>query len=145
LLKVEAQEPGDQKNELSFVSDVTFKDGTLVSPGQPVNKVWRVRNTGTAQWKSGYSLVFFGGEQMGGPGELPLPEANPGDTRDISLALVAPAEIGVHRSAWKPRNPQGIFSSMNCICRSRFRRLFSLAIWWMMPGSRRISRSPTIQ
>ena len=73
LVQVESQGPSDQKNELSFVSDVTFEDGSLVSPGQPIHKVWRVRNTGNTQWKSGYLLVFYAGEQMGGPDAAAAP------------------------------------------------------------------------
>lgn len=107
LVHVEAQEPGGRHDELSFVSDVTFKDGTVVSSGQSIQKVWRVRNTGDTQWSSGYSLVFFANEQMSGPDQLSLPVANPGATADIPLTLVAPSSPGQHRSTWKPRDPQG--------------------------------------
>ena len=109
LIQVVGQESGNIMNELSFVSDVTFKDGTVVSPGQSIQKVWRVRNTGNSPWTSGYSLAFFADEHVNGPDQVPLPETGPGDTVDIPVALVAPSLPGPHRSTWKPRDAQGSF------------------------------------
>jgi hypothetical protein len=107
LIQVAGQGPGSQKNELSFVCDVTFEDGSVVSPGQVIQKVWRVRNTGNTPWNNGYSLVFVADEQMGGPAQVQLPITNPGDTVDIPVTLVAPSSQGQHRSTWQPRDPQG--------------------------------------
>ena len=92
-------------NELSWVSDVTIPDGTLMRPGQAFTKTWRVRNTGTSTWGTGYKLAFAGKDQkMNGPDEVALPALSPGQTADISLQLVAPTALGMQRSTWEPRD-----------------------------------------
>jgi len=94
----------------TFVSDVTLPDGTVVSPGQALVKTWRMQNTGTSTWDSGYQLVFIGGEQMGAPAAVNVPgTVSPGATVDLSVAMAAPSEPGTHRGEWKLRNSQGVF------------------------------------
>ncbi|MBI5960232.1 MAG: peptidoglycan DD-metalloendopeptidase family protein [Chloroflexi bacterium] len=96
-------------DEVSFVSDVTFPDNTVVKPGQAFTKTWRVRNTGTTPWDGGYKLVFSGQNKMGGPDEatLPVVPIQPGQTVDLTVNLTAPLTTGTHRGAWQLRNPNG--------------------------------------
>lgn len=101
--------PSQRVDEARYVADVTVEDGTLVQPGQPFTKTWRIRNSGTTAWGDGYELAFFGDQRMQGPESVPLPSAAPGQTVDVSVVLTAPAGAGLHRSTWKPRNPQGEF------------------------------------
>ncbi len=107
LIKVEREVTPVLQDELSYVSDVTIEDGTRVQPGQVMEKVWRVRNTGQSTWGLGYKLAFFSDEQMGAPGSVPLPEIGPGETADIGVTLTAPTAPGIYRSTWKPRNDRG--------------------------------------
>ena len=99
--------PTELADQLAIVDDVTFEDGTLVQPGQAIAKVWRVRNVGDSTWGSGYKLAFLGDERMGGPESVPLPAIGPGQVADVGVQLEAPNVPGVHRSTWKPVNPQG--------------------------------------
>ncbi|HJS28524.1 MAG TPA: NBR1-Ig-like domain-containing protein, partial [Anaerolineales bacterium] len=92
-----------------FLEDLTVPDGTEVAPGEIFLKRWKVRNSGTTTWGSGYSLAFFGDSQMGSPDALPVPAAKPGETAEISVSLRAPAEPGSHQSTWRLRNPSGQF------------------------------------
>ncbi|HVO69626.1 MAG TPA: NBR1-Ig-like domain-containing protein [Aggregatilineaceae bacterium] len=101
--------PTEKLSELRFVADVTVPDETLMQPGEKFIKTWRVRNTGETAWGSGYTLAFHGDDQMGGPGDVPLPSARPGDMVEVSVPLVAPSSPGVRRSTWKPRDPKGNF------------------------------------
>ncbi|MCA9992312.1 MAG: peptidoglycan DD-metalloendopeptidase family protein [Anaerolineales bacterium] len=94
-------------NEVSFVSDVTVADGTLMQPGQRFVKTWRVRNTGTTTWGSGYRLSFVQGSQMGAPASVPLPPAGPGQVVDVSVTFTAPTRPGRYRSTWQGRDAQG--------------------------------------
>lgn len=103
----EEAETAERIDQLSYVDDVTFEDGTPVQPGQRMEKIWRVRNTGTTTWGEGYQLVFSEGERMGGPERIPLPSAAPGETVDISLTLTAPERAGLHRSVWMAQEPDG--------------------------------------
>src|SRR5690606_4410267 len=72
-------------------------------------KTWRMRNTGTTAWSSGYTLAFFGDDRMGGPDSVPLPPLKPGEMADISIELTAPTTPGQHKSTWKGRDLRGKF------------------------------------
>ena len=92
----------------AYVTDVTISDGTIIAPGESFTKTWRLRNTGTCTWTSGYALVFAGGESMSGPSSQALPgEVPPGGEIDLSVALVAPAEGGTYRSEWLLQSADG--------------------------------------
>jgi hypothetical protein len=104
-----AAAPAHKLDELRWLADVTVPDETVMEAGEPFVKTWRVRNSGETAWGPGYTLAFFGDEQMGGPQSVPLPPAAPGDVVEVSVALTAPDKPGSQRSTWKPRNPQGDF------------------------------------
>lgn len=97
----------EQLDEMSWVADVTIEDGSPMLPGEAFVKTWRIRNTGMTTWEAGYELAFFGDEKMDGPDRVALPPAKPGETVEVSLLLTAPTELGLHKSTWKGRNPQG--------------------------------------
>jgi len=44
--------------------DITIPDGTVLRPGQPFTKIWRVRNSGTDAWPDDTVMVFVGGDKM---------------------------------------------------------------------------------
>lgn len=95
-------------NRAAFVADVTIPDGTTVGAGAAFAKTWRLRNSGTCTWDSGYALVFTGGHIMGGPPMQPLPGAvAPGAEVDLTVNLIAPLSGGTYRGEWKLRTPQG--------------------------------------
>ena len=93
----------------AFVEDITIPDGTLLEPGETFVKTWRLKNTGTCTWTSGYLVVFDEGDALGAPASFPLTtgEVNPGEEVDISVELTAPEEPGTYRGDWKLRNPAG--------------------------------------
>lgn len=108
-IQVAATIPAGGLDEIRFVTDVTFPDGTLVQPGQPLTKVWRVRNSGSTAWGAGYVLAFWADNQMAGPATIPLPAAQPGQEVDVFLNLTTPTLPGLHRSSWRARTPDGRF------------------------------------
>lgn len=96
-------------DQAQFVADVTIPDGTLMNPGERFTKTWRLKNIGTCTWNSSYAVVFFSGEQMGGPAVQALPgNVNPGQTVDISVNLTAPLSSGSYTGYWKLRNAAGV-------------------------------------
>jgi len=97
-------------DQISFVSDITIPDGTVMVPGQKFNKIWRLKNTGSCTWTSGYSVVFSSGEAMGAPAAIQLTTGTvaPGGEFDVSLDLEAPVIAGTHRADFKLRNTNGI-------------------------------------
>jgi hypothetical protein len=90
----------------AYVADVTVPDGTQFDKGAAFDKTWRLRNTGTCTWTTGYQLVFVGGSQLGAPSAVAVPHEVPPDaTVDITVRMVAPNAVGTYRSNWQMRNP----------------------------------------
>lgn len=95
-------------DDASFVADVTFPNGSEAKPGQSFQKTWRVRNSGTTTWNTGYVLAFADGHQMGGPRAVvpPTVPVGPGQVIDMGVLLVAPDLAGRYRGVWQLRNAQ---------------------------------------
>ena len=83
-----------------YVADVTIPDGTVLAPGTPFGKTWRVKNNGTCDWEN-YQLIFATGDQMSGPAAVNVNRTPPGGTTDVSVNLVAPAAPGEHKGGWR--------------------------------------------
>lgn len=90
-----------------YVADITIPDDTVMEPGTPFVKTWRVKNTGTTTWGAGFTLEFIEGVPMTGHTSHLLPTVSPGDEVEISLPLTAPLERGTHFGDWKMRDDQG--------------------------------------
>jgi hypothetical protein len=53
-------------------------------------------------------LVFYSGEQMGGPSALTFPQSvAPGQTVDLTVTLTAPNTAGSYRGYWMFKNASG--------------------------------------
>lgn len=99
---------GGGADRVEYVADLTVPDGTVFRPGEKFTKSWRLMNAGTSTWTTAYSLVFFSGEQMGGPASTPLSaQVPPGQTLDVSAALTAPSREGNYTGYWLLRNAAG--------------------------------------
>lgn len=92
----------------AFVADVSYPDGTTVTPGQQFNKTWRIKNTGNCAWTSAYQFVRVAGEQMSASDTYAIPPTAPGVTADITVPMAAPATPGAHSSRWQLRDPNGV-------------------------------------
>jgi next-to-BRCA1 protein 1 len=95
------------ENDARFVADLTVPDGTIVSPGEAVEKRWSVLNAGTCDWVEGYSLVRVGTGAIEGPAEQALYPARAGATAEISVGLRAPEAPGEYLGRWRARAPDG--------------------------------------
>lgn len=87
--------------DAAFVADVTIPDGTSVGATQALNKVWRMRNTGTCTWDNSSVLRFVGGFKMAAPDIVNIPTTPAGATVDIALQAYAPAQAGTFQSVWQ--------------------------------------------
>jgi Ig-like domain from next to BRCA1 gene/Bacterial Ig domain len=96
-----------------FIADVTIPDGTVMAAGNAFVKTWRVRNSGSCGWDSGYTIVRVAGEQMGASSPGLIPPAAPGATIDISVSMVAPAAPGTHGGTWRLRASNGVLFGTN--------------------------------
>lgn len=91
----------------TFVADVTIPDGTVIGPGAGFTKTWAIQNSGTCAWGAGYNLVFVAGESFGAAAAQLVPPAQPGQTVNVSVNMVAPVVFGPHGSVWQLRASNG--------------------------------------
>ena len=90
-----------------YISDVTFPDNTVVTPGQVFDKTWALMNTGTCAWTTAYSMTFVSGERMGGSSTL-LTQAVPSQQQaNVTVKLTAPTVAGTYTGYWRLANSQG--------------------------------------
>ena len=88
------------------IADVTVPIGAVLQPGQRVEKIWRMRNTGDCPWLD-YTWTFISGNSMGGPDNVPVPRTEPGGTADISVPLQVPSLPGTYTGIWGLKNAEG--------------------------------------
>lgn len=103
----------DCTNLAAFVADVTIPDNSNVTGGTTFTKTWRVRNTGTCTWGSGYTLTPYSDEPMGAPDAIPLDVTQPGQEVDISVDLRAENAVGTHRGNFVIKNPAGLIMQID--------------------------------
>lgn len=96
-------------NVLSFIDDVTIKDGTSFSPNAQIDKQWLVKNDGTCDWDSTYKLKWVGGDPMSANTEQPLYPARAGAQATLRIIFTAPTIAGAYESAWQAVDPDGNF------------------------------------
>ena len=96
-------------NIMQFITDVTYPDGTIVTPGSGFTKTWRLKNVGTCTWTPSYAAVFSSGNSMNGPSTQALVgNVNPGQTVDLSVNLTAPGSPGDYTGNWRLRDGSGV-------------------------------------
>ncbi len=96
-------------DRIAFVTDVTIPDNTTLIAGSSFEKIWRLKNTGTCTWNTGYSTVFVDGNRMSGPQVISLPSTvAPGGTVDVKVSLKAPTDDGTYIGEWELRNDKGL-------------------------------------
>ncbi|MGA1869572.1 MAG: NBR1-Ig-like domain-containing protein [bacterium] len=94
--------------------DITIPDGTELLPGQSFTKTWRIKNTGTTTWESGYKWVFVSGSKMQGPNSVTVSGVEPGGTIDVNVDLVAPNAAGIYKGNWRMQNSSGAYFGDQC-------------------------------
>ncbi|NIO71716.1 MAG: FHA domain-containing protein [Anaerolineae bacterium] len=90
-----------------LVKHVSIADGTVIEPGGRIDKVWKVKNTGTCTWGEGYLLVFYSGDQMQAPNYQALPGTAPDKTTNVGVTMVAPFSPGTYTAAFRLKSPTG--------------------------------------
>ena len=91
-----------------FISDVNIPDGTEIKRGEGFVKTWRIKNTSSCTWESGYQLAFLSDEILGAQQSfMPIPPTAKDTEVDISVPFIAPTQTGIFTSTWKLREPGG--------------------------------------
>jgi hypothetical protein len=102
--------PPQACNKAQFISDVNYPDGAIVIINANFTKTWRLQNTGTCDWTSGYKIIFNSGDRIGAPDETVLTTGNipSGATADISVDLKAPGTVGNYKGYFKLKSPDNV-------------------------------------
>merc|ERR1719503_44616 len=93
-----------------FISDVTLPDGTAVTPGTKVTKIWKLGNCGSQDWASGTKLLHVGGDSLLERPQEPIvvdPAAANGEV-DVAVDLIAPEDPGRYISYFRLCGPRGM-------------------------------------
>lgn len=95
-------------NKARAISE-TYPDDTEITAGTDFDKSWRLENIGTCTWNANYRVVFFSGDQMGGPNsQLLNTTVAPGEMIDIIIDQTAPAAAGTYKGIWKLEDNDGV-------------------------------------
>lgn len=89
---------------LTYISDLTIPDGSIIQPGASIDKRWEVENSGSCSWESGYTLRLIAGDELSAGNQLTLVPARSGTRAVIRILFQAPQESGNYRSAWQAYN-----------------------------------------
>jgi hypothetical protein len=94
-------------NLLTYLEDLTIPDGTVVRPGDNLDKRWLIQNNGSCNWNENYRLKLISGPPLGVSEEQALYPARGGTQAVIRILFTAPEETGLQRSAWQAFTPAG--------------------------------------
>ncbi len=95
-------------NNLTFVADLTYPDGSKVPAGRVIDKQWKVKNSGTCNWDGRYRLRRIGGNLSAVNGdEQALYPARSGTEAVIRIRFIAPKKPGPYLSTWQAFDPSG--------------------------------------
>ena len=90
-----------------FLEDLTIPDGSIVTPGDEIDKRWAVENAGTCDWGPGYALVRVSNDELSGPAEIDLYPARAGTRAVWQVVFLAPLIPGEYVSEWQAQAPDG--------------------------------------
>ncbi|MBN1811202.1 MAG: peptidoglycan-binding protein [Anaerolineae bacterium] len=93
--------------DAGYVADVTIPDDTPFLPNTAFIKTWRIQNTGSCDWEAGTKLVYFSGDQMGGPPSVDVPPTVIGANVDVAVNFTSPGTPGTYRSNWQAQRLDG--------------------------------------
>jgi hypothetical protein len=94
-------------NQLQFLDDLTIPDGTEVSPGEELIKRWLIRNQGSCNWNTSYSLQLISGLSLGARKIQQLVPARPATDAIVEIVFTAPDNPGRYNTWWQAYDPDG--------------------------------------
>ncbi|MGD0752045.1 MAG: NBR1-Ig-like domain-containing protein [Anaerolineales bacterium] len=95
-------------DNLTFISDVTIPDGTVVAPGSILDKQWLVQNSGDCNWDASYQLRLISGNALGASTDQALYPARAGTQATVRILFITPQEAGEYISEWQAFDANGI-------------------------------------
>jgi len=123
----------DCTNSAAFVADVTIPDNSNIPSRSTFTKTWRIKNTGTCIWGPDYTLTHYSEERMLAALSVLLSVTFPDQTTDISLDLIAPNTVGIHKGFFVIKNPAGLIMKVDKDSR----------LWVVIDVSSQVASGPT--
>ena len=103
-------------------AELNTPDLAPLPAGANFTKTWRIQNIGSCTWTPEYDLIFVDGYRMEAAATQSINAyVLPGQSVDVSVQMVAPAEAGIHTGYWKLRNAQGVIFGSGIDANSAFR------------------------
>jgi len=106
--------PAESPDNLLFLQDITFPDGTVLWQNERFTKIWNIENNGTTTWDSSYKLVYWDSEPkdhiMAQEGQSVISIINPvepGNQVELSVKMTAPAALGTYVNYFRMMNGEG--------------------------------------
>ncbi len=104
--------PDAPDHNARFLNHVTIADGMEIPIGDPINKAWRVKNTGRLPWNEKFQLVQQDNTPLGKTLSFPILEKQddvvpPGQLANIRINLSAPSQPGNYTAEWRLQDDQG--------------------------------------
>jgi len=94
-------------NNSAFITDVSYADNTVVTPGQAIKKTWKLQNTGSCPWTPTYKVTFVSGNAMGGVTTPIGITVGAGASGDVTVDMTAPNTAGEVKGTWILTNDSG--------------------------------------
>ncbi len=105
--------PAESPDKALYIEDVTYPDDTTVWIGEKFTKTWKIENTGTTTWNTGYFLVYWDGEPIICDKEdLYIFIENPVEPNNqitLSVRITTPHTLGTYTNYFRMSNDKGQF------------------------------------
>ena len=101
---------------MAYVADLNYddenmKDPVEMDPNEDFEKGWRLKNVGTCEWTSKYSIRYVYGNEsesdMDGETTYVSGTVKPGQTYDMYVELEAPSKPDTYQGFWQMFNAKG--------------------------------------
>ncbi|MCD6576977.1 MAG: hypothetical protein J7K66_03070 [Anaerolineaceae bacterium] len=103
--------PPDSPDAALFIEDVTYPDGSILQPGERFTKTWKVENTGTTTWNTGYFYRYLDGKPiMCNEDDMFIFITNPVKPNNqvtLSVRMTAPNTLGSYENYFIMANDKG--------------------------------------
>jgi len=91
----------------ALMLDVALPVMMAVQPAQSFAQTWRFTNKSKTAWCRGATLHlanadgYIRGDQLQAPASVTVPDIAPGETVNVKVDMMAPAELDTYRSSWR--------------------------------------------
>ena len=101
--------------QAAFLGDAYVTTLRQFQPGEHIQMVWNINNSGASAWPPEASLVLVDGSVEASQKVFPTGPIQPGQTFSANVVLSAPNAPGQYPSTWRMQYNQGYFGEQICV------------------------------